>query len=256
MPGDPKPYLGLVVEEYKILRDESKQASINMWTAMQWGSAIIGVVIAVGLSQWGRAYPTTVLALGLLVPLFSAMTMIFWLGEAARFKRVGDYIVLLERKMSVVLREAGDVPVAVVDGWPDLQRQAEAALHLRASPAPEEGELVLSDPLAWEQWLRHRAGRSVAEGHLRVLYMLRLGFFLILPVGSLAVAAFYMFEDIGYPSDEPFNWVILGLGALITAAAAFGAKDVGGRLAEKADPLPGITSRNASSNASSATNTR
>lgn len=31
-----KTYIALVTEEYKTLRDESKQASINMWTAMQW----------------------------------------------------------------------------------------------------------------------------------------------------------------------------------------------------------------------------
>jgi hypothetical protein len=42
-----KTYVALAGEEYSTLRDESKQASINMWTAMQWGSALIGITIGV-----------------------------------------------------------------------------------------------------------------------------------------------------------------------------------------------------------------
>lgn len=35
---DVKQYLSLLAEEYKSLRDESKQASINMFAALRWES--------------------------------------------------------------------------------------------------------------------------------------------------------------------------------------------------------------------------
>jgi len=43
-------YLSILAEEYKSLRDESKQASINMFAALRWGAAVLGVVIAAGFT--------------------------------------------------------------------------------------------------------------------------------------------------------------------------------------------------------------
>src|SRR6266516_2526583 len=100
-----KIYIALVTEEYKTLRDESKQASVNMWTAVQWGAVFIGATIGLGLTQWTAGGPITPLAFDIVVPSFSGFIMAFWLGEAARFKRVGDYLCLVEQKLSFLLEQ-------------------------------------------------------------------------------------------------------------------------------------------------------
>jgi hypothetical protein len=42
----------LVQGEYRTLRDESKQANSNMITAIQWGSAIVGIAMTATFTQW------------------------------------------------------------------------------------------------------------------------------------------------------------------------------------------------------------
>lgn len=233
-----KAYLALATEEYKTLRDESKQASINMWTAMQWGSALIGITIGVGLSQWSANNPATSLAFDIVVPVFSALMMVFWLGEAARFKRVGDYISLVEQKLSLVLEHNKCIPNILHSRWPQVQREAEVALHLRTSDVKSDDDLILTDPLCWEQWLRKRKGRSVIDGHLSKLYAIRLGFFLILSWGSWVVGAVYNFSDLNLSTLRPVQQnLVLATGLSVCVVATSVAVAVGLQLNKTVEPV-------------------
>jgi hypothetical protein len=81
-------YLSVMIEEYKTLRDESKQASINMFAALQLGAGFVGLTIAAGFTQWGRSTDITevMIVFMILVPLLCALSTFIWLGEAVRLK--------------------------------------------------------------------------------------------------------------------------------------------------------------------------
>jgi len=227
-----KIYIALATEEYKTLRDESKQSNINMWTAMQWGGALIGVTIGVGLSQWTAPSPVTPLAFDIVVPTFSAFIMIFWLGEAARLKRAGDYLCLVEQKLSLLLENS--MPQVLRSTWPEIQRRAELALHLREDDPTEDDDLVLADPLAWEQWLRLRRGRSIIDGHLEKLFQLRLAFFLALSWGSWSFGLLYFRAGGGSALDASAHWTILAIGFTVCVLASVAAWVVGNELRKTA----------------------
>jgi len=172
-------YLRNAIEEYKTLRDESKQASINMYSALQWGSAIVGVLFSAGFTQW-KTHDAVVLAVFcIIVPTACAMSMFLWLGEAMRFKRVGDYICLIEAKVSQLCRYPDP------DDWVRSQRVLEGRLGL------PESALDLAQPLVWERWLRDTRGRGGTAGHLELVYIIRLGLFPALAGLALAIGTLY-----------------------------------------------------------------
>jgi len=194
---DVKQYLSLIAEEYKSLRDESKQASINMFAALRWGAAVLGVVIAAGFTQWNKQHVIVLLTFYVAVPLLSAMAMFLWLGEAARFKRVGDYICLIEQKAGMVLDEFKR-QYAIKEKWAELQKHIEENIVISPS------SLDLSDPLAWEQWLKDMKGKKLTEGHLAWIYRIRLAFFPILMLFSFLTGTYYVLT---HPRFIP-TWLI------------------------------------------------
>jgi hypothetical protein len=88
----------LVLEEYRTLRDESKQANTNMFTAIQWGSVIVGVTMTATFTQWDDEHGVVIVLLAAVVPALSLMTTFLWLGEAARLTRAGEYLSRLEEE--------------------------------------------------------------------------------------------------------------------------------------------------------------
>ena len=98
-------YLSLVIEEYKSLRQESIQSNINMFTTLRWGIAIIGVLFVAGFANWNQEHAVVLLVFYILIPAFSTMTMLYWIGEIIRFKRVGDYICFIEQKTGMIFDE-------------------------------------------------------------------------------------------------------------------------------------------------------
>jgi hypothetical protein len=162
-----------------------------MWTAMQWTSIIIAALFGVGLNQWTTNAPTSLIVFGLLLPAFSFITMSFWLGEAVRLKRTGDYVYLLERKIEVLFLHERAIPEAIAEFWPKIQRVEEYRLNLASILGKEEVH-GLSAPLAWETWLREGRRRSGLHAHLGWLYAVRLGFFLMVSTGSIVLAQFWL----------------------------------------------------------------
>lgn len=182
---DLKGYLSILAEEYKSLRDESKQANANMFAGLRWGPAVLGIVIAGAFTQWNKEHAVVLLTFFILVPLLSAMTMFLWLGEAARFKRVGDFICLIEQKVGLVLDEFKHQS-GLKEKWATFQAQMEDSISISSS------SLDLSDPIVWEQWLRGMKGKNLAVGHLAWVYIVRLLFFVILMVFSFLTGSYYV----------------------------------------------------------------
>ncbi len=191
---DPRNYLLVLIEEYKSLRDESKQISINMFTALQWGAALLGVIIAAAFTQWGKQDAVVLLTFYIIVPMLSAMAMFLWLGEAERFKRVGDYICLVEQKAGMILDEFKQRN-NIETTW-----SQEIIIELEDSIKLSHSSLDLSDPLAWEQWLKNMKGK---EGHRPWIYKIRLLSFLVLMCISFIIAVYY---TIIHPNFLPVTW--------------------------------------------------
>jgi len=192
MTDEQKIYLAILMEEYKTLRDESKQASINMFTAFRWAGAVVGAVFGAGFLAWYHKLHFVVLIIFfVLVPALSAFSAFLWLGEAIRHKRVGDYICFIEQKAALFL-ESFAITKEFRETWNKLQCKMEKDLNLTHS-------IFLTDPLNWEQWLR--AERTVhksffkslfkLEGHLALIYILRLLTFPFLMGTSFAIGTYY-----------------------------------------------------------------
>ena len=176
-------YLQILAEEYKSLREESRQISINMFTSFQWGAAILGILIAAGFTQWNKVHVVVILTFLVIVPFITAITMFMWLGEAARFKRVGDYICMIEQKVGIVLGDFKE-KINLKEKWDFYKNDIEKSLKL------SESTIDLSDPLAWEGWLKDLKDRG---GHISKIYLIRFLLFPILMGISFLIGAYYVF---------------------------------------------------------------
>jgi hypothetical protein len=71
------------------------------------GITIVGVIFGGGLTAWekveNKAVAVYVFYYG--IPFFVFFIAILWVGEAARFRRVGDYIALIEIKIEILFRK-------------------------------------------------------------------------------------------------------------------------------------------------------
>lgn len=52
--GEREQYLGLLVEEYRLLGSAGIQAGQHTYTALQWGTAVVGILAGAAISQWGK----------------------------------------------------------------------------------------------------------------------------------------------------------------------------------------------------------
>lgn len=242
---DAKQYLSILAEEYKSLRDESKQASINMFAALRWGAAVLGVVIAAGFTQWNRQHAVVLLTFYVVIPLLSAMAMFLWLGEAARFKRVGDYICLIEQKAGMLL-DIFKQQYAVKERWAPLQKQIEDKIAISPS------SLDLSDPLAWEQWLKDMKGKGTigtTEGHLAWIYKIRLAFFPMIMLFSFFTGTYYVLTHPRFvpswlaafvnfiPEAKTRAVILLILSIMIISVTTLMAFVIGRKLDVKTEPI-------------------
>lgn len=240
--NDGKEYLSILAEEYKSLRDESKQASINMFAALRWGAAVLGVVIAAGFTQWNKQHAVVLLIFYVVIPLLSAMAMFLWLGEAARFKRVGDYICLIEQKAGMIL-DIFKQQYAVKERWGPLQKQIEEKIAISHS------SLDLSDALAWEQWLKDMKGKGTTEGHLAWIYKIRLAFFPLMMLFSFLTGTYYVLTHPRFvpswlaplgnfiPEAKTRAVILLILSIIIISITSLMAIVIGRRLDVKTEPI-------------------
>jgi hypothetical protein len=217
-----KMYLAVLTEEYKTLRDESKQASINMLFVMQIGGAVSAAIIAAAGAAWQTHNGLAPFLFFIVLPIVAAMSMLIWMGEARRFKRVGDYLCMLEWKFYLIVDDIG-FPSVLHQVWDAQQRDLEEALGFVPS------ERTLLGPLAWEQWLRFARPLKFPEvirtsGHDLLLYIVRAAFFPALMLLSIVLGILQMsavsFHSTTWEYVRMFGWAILGASVLLAIAIA------------------------------------
>ena len=194
-----KLYLASIYEEYKTIRDESKQASINMFTSLQWGGVTIGVVLAAVLSKGDNA--SIPLISFVFIPLLAGATLVLWLGEAIRLKRAGDYICFIEQKVSLLFDDFRNRS-GITSYFNEWQETLTASFQLTPS------DVDLSEPMAWEQWLkdmkdREKSKHNSTEGHQKYIYLYRLAFIVILPFVSLVAGLIYCWPSNSIMHTQP-----------------------------------------------------
>jgi hypothetical protein len=168
-----------ILEEYKTLRAESLQISSLMITILQMGVAVAGVLFgaaAVALGNGSDEVRNLAFHMFyIVIPYFIFFIGILWSGEAYRYKRVGDYISIIETKIEILFRKVyqkSNMPIA----WINIQKQIENKLKIGYS------DVELIKPLAWEQWLKSakRSSPTSYSGHVPMIYAFRIGFWLLI----------------------------------------------------------------------------
>ncbi|MBU1937406.1 hypothetical protein KKG05_08400 [bacterium] len=182
-------YLSLLVEEYRSLRDESKQISINMFTALKWGAAFLSVLIAAGFTLWNKQHGAVLVIFYLLIPLLSGISMMFWLGEASRYRRVGRYLCFVEQKAGLIISRFSE-RLKLEEHWKSLQEKLEEDLDFK--PVTFD----MSHPLCWEHWLRNSK-----HGHQAFPYSVRASLFIVIMLLSWIIATYYTLAHPRYTSD-------------------------------------------------------
>ncbi len=200
-------FIATALEEYKTLRDESKQCSINMFSAFSIGLGVIGIAAISGFSLWGvpEGQFVSLIVFYAFIPIVIGSSVFLWLGEAARFKRVGDYICFIEIKLSLIFKElCKDNNFG--EKWEFFQKRIEHNLKLPST------KLYLGYPLVWEQWLRDTRliptkRRFQAIGHLGWVYKSRLCSFMAIFALSWIVALILTFKYYKWEFPPTFSYI-------------------------------------------------
>jgi len=99
-------YVTVALEEYKALRDESKQCGINILNCFSFGLAAIAVLSSGRFAVWDKNPIFSLVVFYGFIPIVIAFSTLIWLGEAFRFDRVGKYLCFIEIKLSLLIRPA------------------------------------------------------------------------------------------------------------------------------------------------------
>lgn len=204
-----KLYLSLLIEEYKTVYNESLQAVRNIFTTLQIGTAILGVVIAAGLTQWNKEHGVVLLTFYIVIPLIDAMIISLWLGAVARIKKAADYQIMIEQKVGMILDQF-KLTNEIRKKWPARQKKIEEKLKILP-----HSQVDLSDPFAWQQLLKEewfmKNGEKYSGWWLVWLgYRFYALFFPIVMVFSFLTATYYVRTHPEYLKCLPcwLSWLI------------------------------------------------
>jgi hypothetical protein len=177
---DEEKYFNACLEEYKTLREESEQASINMISSMSIGLGTAAIATIYGfsfltdknnysISAQNLLFPLTIFCL--IVPFLLFLITAFWLGELARFKRAGNYICFIEAKISLLLNKF--YKTSIETKWKEIQPEIEEKLKMTKTKSE------IGRPLQWEIWLRSftddKNSKKIltTSGHMKWIYNIR-----------------------------------------------------------------------------------
>lgn len=106
--------LTIWLEEYKVVREETKFALQYQQNILSWSSVAVGVLLIFALNLW-KADPLLTLGFFLIVlPSASLMFLNIWLTEVARMARAGRYLFLIENKLQLYL---SDNSLSLFEHW-------------------------------------------------------------------------------------------------------------------------------------------
>jgi hypothetical protein len=205
-----KNYIDVTLEEYKALRNESRQCSANTFTVLYIGFVAIGVLFAAGFPLIsGEKTVIGLIIFGLFIPIIALGISFLILTEAIRLKRIGDYICFIEIKLSSLFKE---ITQKNIKNWTSCQKIIENKLFF------PHVSIDLSEPLIWERWLRcssvdeYPKKKFTLAGHLKWAYVLRIGLFAIISFLSFVIAAVHYYYMIITPECKlSLYWIKISI---------------------------------------------
>jgi hypothetical protein len=210
-------YIDLLAEEFRSLASGSHQAGRHTYTALQWGTAIVGIIVGAAISQWSAEDAVVEFVFLLGVPALVAVGMLFWVGELAGMRRIHEFMCVVEAKADLALRH-GLHQSGTEEEWFDsftqewIARRNETLTEMRiAVPTSARGRVeIQSGPLAFERWL-HAIRNTEASNGLAWVFIVRFALFPSAILASWATGVYYVF----FQSDAGLTWasvaaVILG----------------------------------------------
>ncbi len=99
--------VGILLEEYKTLRQESLTAMNNRNRVLSFGLAAIGAILTGSILAYkenGRPI-ITILILIIIIPVVSNFILLMWLGEYERMQRAGKFLAKLEEKINEIAKD-------------------------------------------------------------------------------------------------------------------------------------------------------
>jgi hypothetical protein len=157
-------YLNACLEEYKSIREESRQASINMIRTLSIGIGATTIAVIASFNIFDKVITLSgynlIIVLSIfcvILPFLIALITAFWLGELARFKRAGNYICFIETKVSMLLDEYYNKKIK--NKWEDIQNIIEKKLKVTNTISE------LGRPLQWEIWLRSFKKKQIKNNY-------------------------------------------------------------------------------------------
>jgi hypothetical protein len=205
---DRKEYIALLAEEYRTLATSGNQMDRHTYTALQWGTATVGIVVGAAISQWGKSDAAVELSFLTAIPALIALGMLYWIGELARMRRIYDFISVVEAKAELALLHTG--PTGEGGGWAASFNAEWISSHdgllselELAMPAAGQGQIdVKSGPITYERWLR-AVRNDRAPGNLTWVFMVR---FLVFPLAIAAIWSAGIYYVLSQSVQQNFSW--------------------------------------------------
>jgi hypothetical protein len=194
---DREAYLALLIEEFRSLASGGHQATRHTYTALQWGTAVVGLVVGAAISQWGKHDAAVELVFLLGVPALVAVGMLYWVGELARIRRMHEFMCVVEVKADMALEHEGSSESAgrwmesFKNEWLTQSAGIFAELQLPISGGRGDGA-VASGPIAFERWLRG-IRRSSGNDSLTWVFVVRFVLFPCAIVAAWVTGVYYVF---------------------------------------------------------------
>jgi hypothetical protein len=206
-------YLALLAEEYRTLANSGNQADRHTYTALQWGTAVVGIVVSAAISQWGKHDRAVEMVFLCGIPAIVAGGMLYWIGELARMRRIYDFMCVIEVKAEAALKHS--MPGATGTGWLESfasdwtanRRTLLAELEL-AVPVD-----IGSGPIEFERWLR-RIRNSRASSNLTWVFLVRFVLFPATTAASWTIGVYYaLFQSVA--REISFGTIVVAVCGLI-----------------------------------------
>ncbi len=96
---DKDPLSSILLEIYKVVREEIKVSLQLQQNILSWSSVVVGVLLIFALNLWKTSALLTFGFFILIFPSASYMFLNIWLSEIARMMRASRYLLLIENKL-------------------------------------------------------------------------------------------------------------------------------------------------------------
>ncbi len=242
--GERDGYLGLLIEEYRLLGSAGIQASQHTYTALQWGTAVVGIVVGAAFSQWGKHDAVVELVFLVGVPALATVGMLYWVGELARISRLTDYLCAVEAKIELALRHpeqgsTGEWVTSFAERWNTEHLDLLSAALVAMPVGPNGAVEVDGGPIAFERWLR-RIRVDRASNNLVWVYLVRVLLFPAVMAASWTTGLYYVLHSAG-PGHDLESSAAIGIGLLLGVASTWLAAEIVSGLSHSfVEPSPSL----------------